>query len=850
MLLQSPENLIIISVEIKDPLLHQLASFNENGDNIVKQSSNEDILTRLTLEEKVSLLAGADLWHTVPIERLGIPSIKITDGPIGVRGSQGSSSPSSTCFPSPVAMAATWDPELIGRVGSALAEEVKDKGAHILLAPTVNIHRSPLAGRHFECFSEDPYLTARMAVAYINGLQGQGVGACIKHFVCNDSEYERMSISSEVDERTLREIYLLPFEAAIREARPWAVMSAYNKLNGTYCSENGYLLLEILKEEWGFDGIVMSDWGGTYSHKAAKGGLDLEMPGPARWMGEEVMCSLENGEITEGEIDDKVCRLLNTIRKACVLEGTEITAEKSVDRPEHRRLAQEVAAESIVLLKNDGILPLDAGKLNSIAIIGENAKWAQLMGGGSSAVVPHYSISPLDAIRSQVGDRLDVHYELGCPVHKSLPVLDIRTLYDQQSQRNGYTLHLFDNLNLSGEPLAASFIDRSWVTFSDELLSPVDPSEFSARMMAVFTPQASGKYAFSLTGNGINRLLVDGELLIDHWDESEVSDKPPWDEDEHIGEIELEHGRDYHLTVEYGWSGSNPWRLLRIGCWPPAAVDPIQDAVELAARCDVAVVFAGLTSEWESEGFDRADMELRGDQVDLIRRVAKANSNTVVVLNTGSPITMDWLEQVPAVLQMWYAGQEGGSAIAQILLGSAEPGGRLTTTYPRRLLDNSSYINYPGENGRVYYGEGIFVGYRYYDKKGVEPLFPFGYGLSYTSFSYRDLSINAPGYAPGDPIHVSLVVQNSGDHPGKEVVQLYVRDVESSLVRPEKELKAFEKIDLQPGEAKTVTFTLDQRALSFYDPARKKWVAEEGEYEILVGSSSREIHLVERFTMI
>jgi len=810
----------------------------------------DHLIEELTLEEKVSLLAGADLWHTVPVKRLGIPSIKLSDGPVGVRGSQGSSSPRSTCFPAPVALGATWNTKLIEPVGRALGEEAKIKGAHILLAPMVNIQRSPLAGRHFECYAEDPYLTARMAVAYINGLQSEGVGACIKHFVCNDSEFERMSISSELDERTLREIYLVPFEVAQREAKPWTVMSAYNKVNGTYCSENKRLLLEILKEEWGFDGLVISDWGGTYSDRAAAGGLDLEMPGPARWMGSDVLLALEKGDFTEAELDDKVRRLLNTIQRTGAFKTPDSPPEASADKPEHRRLARQAASESIVLLKNNGLLPLEIEKLGSVVVIGENAKWAQVMGGGSSAVVPHYTVSPLDGIRSKVPDKVDVAYALGCPIHKSLPLIELGSLTEINGDRHGFTLQLFDNIGLTGEPRGTKFTDRALVTWSDELLAPIASTEFSARLSAKFRPEMSGGYDFGLTGNGIFRLSIDGKTLIDNWHVSEVVDEYPWDKRELTAQVALEAEVEYQLTVEYGWRGFTPWRMIRLGCWPPTAADPIGEAVALASRCDVALVFAGLTSEWESEGYDRADMALRGDQDELIRRVSEANPNTIVVLNTGAPVTMDWLDDVPVILQSWHGGQEAGNAVADVLFGDVNPSGKLPTTFPRRLEDNPAYNNYPGENGKVRYGEGIFVGYRYYDKKLIEPLFPFGHGLSYTSFRYSNLSLEKAEYTFDDQIKVSLDVQNTGRRPGAEVVQVYVRDVESSLKRPDKELKAFEKIYLEPGELKTVTFTLDHQALSFYDPSKWSWVAESGEFEVLLGSSSRDIRLVGRFALV
>jgi beta-glucosidase len=810
----------------------------------------EHLLARMTLEEKVSMLAGADSWTTVSIERLGIPAIKVTDGPIGPRGAYGNMGPTSACFPAGVALAATWNPDLVERVGMALGEEVKAKGAHILLAPTVNIHRSPLAGRNFECYSEDPYLSGRMAVAYIRGLQSQGVGACIKHFVCNDSEFERRTISSEVAERPLREIYLAPFRMAVREAKPWAVMSAYNKINGTYASENPYLLLGILKGEWGFDGIVMSDWGGTYGPGAAAGGLDLEMPGPARWMGIGVLEAVRAGELGEDVVDDKVRRLLRVILRSGAFETPELEPERSVDKPEHHAVARQAAAEAAVLLKNDGgLLPLDPVKLGSIAVIGENARWAQIQGGGSTQVTPHYVVSPLDGILNRAGDAVEVGYEIGCLMHRSLPPLDASWLTTPDGAQRGFAVHFYDNDDLSGEPVHVTFTDRTQINWNDRLLGKMAPGKFSARLTGMLAVPEGGTYLLGLESAALSRLYLDGVERIDNWSQRPAA-LDPWDAAKGTAEVELAAGQSYQLEIEYSARVRTfDWMPLRIGCMPKPSSHPIDDAAALAARSDVAVVFAGLTSEWESEGFDRPDMELPGDQAKLIEQVAAANPNTIVVLNAGSPLNLHWLDKVAAVVQAWYLGQETGNAIADVLFGDVNPSGKLPTTFPKRLQDNPAYLNYPGENGQVLYGEGLFVGYRYYEKKDIAPLFPFGHGLSYTTFAYRNLTLDAATVGPGDEIRVGVHVQNTGARAGQEVVQLYVRDVECSLMRPEKELKAFAKVALQPGETRTVTFTLTREALSFYDPAGRGWTAEPGDFEALIGSSSRDIHLVGRFVL-
>ena len=805
----------------------------------------DSLLSRMTLEEKTSMLAGADLWHTTPVERLGIPAIKVSDGPIGARGANESTGPTSAAFPAGVALAATWNPALVERVGRALAQEVKAKGAHILLAPTVNIHRSPLAGRNFECYSEDPYLSGRMATAYIMGLQSQGVGACIKHFVCNDSEFERLTMSSEVGERALREIYLRPFQIALREAHPWAVMSAYNKINGTWASENDYTLLDILKGEWGFDGLVISDWFGTNTPNVVRSGLDLEMPGPARWMG-TASGAVKTGAVSEAAIDDKVRRLLRTLERAGAFEHPKLEAEQALDRPEHRQLAREAAAEAIVLLKNHAdILPIDLSRRGSIAVIGANAHWAAVMGGGSAKVHPHYVVTPLEGIRQRTG-AAKVGYAIGCPMHKNPPLFDAAWLRSEDNAQ-GLTVRYFDNRVLIGEPVHTAVTSRmELVWFGGKLPHINDTGNFSLRLNGTFVAPAAGVYILSLASVGQSRLFLDGQPIIDLW-EAAAAELQVFESTARTAEVTLRAGQACRLVVEFAAQPGTIWRNLRLGCMPPLPADPLGEAMALARDSDVAIVFAGLTTEWESEGYDRPDMALPGDQARLIEAVAVANPRTIVVLNSGAPVDMGWLDKVAAVLQAWYPGQEAGNAIADVLFGDVNPSGKLPTTFPVRLEDTPAYINYPGENGRVLYGEGLFVGYRYYDKKDVTPLFPFGHGLSYTSFAYRNLSLPVPGYAAGLPIRLSVDVENIGARPGQEVVQVYIRDVRSRLVRPEKELKAFAKVRLAPGETRTVTFTLDEDALAYYDPSQPGWVTEAGEFEVLVGSSSRDIRLTGAF---
>ncbi|MEA2584542.1 MAG: beta-glucosidase [Thermomicrobiales bacterium] len=813
------------------------------------------LLEAMTTAEKVSLLAGSSMWLTTPVERLGIPAIKVSDGPNGARGGGAlvGGDTTSACFPVGIALAATWNTALIERVGEALGEEAKTKGAHLLLAPTVNIHRSPLNGRNFECYSEDPYLSARIAVAYIAGLQRQNVGATVKHFVCNDSEFQRNTISSEVDERPLREIYLPPFEAAVREAGTWAVMAGYNKVNGVYAGEHRALLTDTLKREWGFEGIVMSDWFGTQGVvDAANNGLDLEMPGPPLWRGEHLLAAVEAGEVDAAAIDDAVRRTLRLIARSGALDDPTEHPEQSIDRPEHRALIRTVAAEGMVLLKNAGdILPLNRERVSSLAVIGPNAKTAQIHGGGSSQVSAHHVVTPFDGIVAQVGERVRIDYELGCTNHRQLPRLDPSLVGSGGTEPpDAFALSYFASPDLSGLPVHTTTTASSEQFWLGDVAPGVPSNQFSARLTTTLSPRESGGHEFSLTSAGLSRLFVYGELVIDNWTQQTPSDNYfDFGSTEVRASLDLIAGRSYELAVEYSSEGTRGLKAVRLGYLAPIAPDAIDRAADLAARSDVALLFVGLNGDWESEGYDRPNMELVGDQVELIERVAAANPNTVVVLQTGSPVSMPWLDRVAAVVQAWYPGQECGNAIADVLFGVVNPSGKLPQTFPARLEDNPAYINYPGDNGRVRYGEGIFVGYRYYEKKRVAPLFPFGYGLSYTRFAYGNLRLSADTLSPDEQLTVTVDVTNAGDRPGQETVQLYVRDVAARLSRPEKELKGFTKLALAPGETKMATLPLDRTALAYWDDAKHSWVAEAGEFEVLVGGASAGIRAQATFRL-
>ena len=694
-----------------------------------------DLLKRMTLEEKASMVAGSGWMESTPIPRLGIPAIKMADGPLGVRSWAGSSaitglpgSPlkvQSTSFPAGVAMAATWDTELVHREGQAIAQEVKALGRDMILGPTVNINRVPLWGRNFEGYGEDPYLTSRLGVAYVKGVQGEGVIPSVKHFAANNQDFERHRIDEQIDPRTLHEIYLPAFKAAVQEGGAWNVMSAYNLVNGVHCAESKDLLKGILKGEFGFKGFVVSDWGSTYSTApTVNAGMDLEMPGgqPAQnWLTvpetkvagngiafltpDKVLAEVKAGNITEATLDDNVGRILRVIFLSGIFDHPHVGGGE-VNTPAQAAVALQGATESIVLLKNAGaLLPLNAKKIRSIAVIGPNAAVARTGGGGSSLVEPKYKIAPLDGIKKLVGSGVEVKYALGA--------------------------------GMAGE----------------------DPAQDTAEARA---------------------------------------------------------------------------KLL-------------QEAVDAAAHSDVAVVVVGRYDKIEREDFDVKTMDLPAGQDELIEAVEQANPQTIVVLNTGNPVTMTrWLDKTPALLDMWYGGQEAGTALASILFGETNPSGKLPVSLPKEFKDSPAAANYPGVNLKVNYAEGIYVGYRYYDTRNVEPQFPFGFGLSYTTFEYTDLKVTPLALAAGaghSGAVVSLTLHNTGSRAGAEVVQLYVHDGHSKIDRPVHELKGFRRVELKPGESQTVGFTLGRDAFSYWSPETKAWVVEPGTFEIQVGASSRDIRL-------
>ncbi len=831
----------------------------------------EQLLSKMTTAEKAALMTGRDMWSVNPVDRLGIPALKVTDGPNGARGTGllGTGTP-ALCLPCGSALGATWNPALVEALGRALAEETRARGFHVLLAPTVNIHRSPLGGRNFECYSEDPHLTGSIAVGFITGVQAGGVGTTIKHFVANDSEFERNTIDSVVPERALREVYLRPFEMAVTEAGAWGLMAAYNRVNGSYACENAEMLTDVLADEWGFDGVVVSDWFGTRSTVAsANAGLHLEMPGRGRFYGPDLASAVEDGDVDEAVLDDSVLRLLTLMERTGALDDPLDRVEAELDVPAHRDLARRAATEAMVLLCNDGLLPLDTSALGSLAVIGPNAASAMIMGGGSSALVPQHDTSPLDALEARLDD-VDVAYEPGTLTERTVRPIPSRLL------DGGFSVEYFDGPGWRGDPLLVERRSDGRILRVGDVPGMSDSGLFTARATATLVPEFTGVHTLAMAQVGRARVLLDGRQVLDG-----MTDPPGQGEaffglgsEEITAEVHLEAGVPVPVVVEYSSEGAFMFRGAQVGLRPPDGGDLIERAEALAAASDVALLVVGTNDDWETEGRDRGSMDLPGDQPELIRRVVAANPRTVVVVNAGSVVTMDWADEASAVIQAWFGGQEMADALVDVLFGDAEPGGRLPTTVPRRLEDTPAFTNYPGENGEVRYGEGVFVGYRWYDARDIEPCFPFGHGLGYGTVGWAEAVVSCEPtvaeLAGGAEIVVSVELTNSGDRTTTEVVQCYVSETDPALARPPRELRGFAKVELQPGEKSVAEICLGHRAFAYYDPGDPTWAdrstrlpvatgggragpghrpepgwyADPGDYEICLGASSRDIRQI------
>ena len=798
----------------------------------------DQIIKTLTLDEKVSLLSGFNSWYTNKIEKKNIPSIKMSDGPNGVRGDSNSGK-SSACFPCAISIGSTWDLPLIKNIGIALGEEAQAKDVDVLLGPTINIHRHPLGGRHFESFSEEPFLTGKIATNSVQGVQSKNVAACLKHFVGNDTEYERHSISSNIDAQTLREIYLLPFEMGIKEGNAKVVMSAYNKLNNIFCSSHQDLLIKILKEEWGFDGYVVSDWGAALETiENANGGLDLEMPGPSNVWGKTLIDAVEASEVSEKLIDDKVKRILTVAEFSNRFQKPQIKAEQAIDQPKHRLLLRKAAADGMVLLKNEGSLPLKKN-IKKLAVIGPNALEAQIIGGGSASLRPHYQIHPLEAVQERLGHETEILYSKGCHTHKYLPKINEELM----EEKDGFLVEYFDgnqfdkNLILEERLTGSKF----WVFegFAKDVISKEERPDISVRFSCTYKPDISGLHEFEIFGIGKCRLLIDGNELIDNWTSMDPGEAFfTFGSASKKGVTNLQKGEAYKIEVQYKFEGSFP--AVYIGCQAPDEVDIFQEALETASHADDVILIVGTNSDWETEGNDRADFNLPANQNKLIEAILELNQNTVVVINTGSPIHMPWEKKAKAIIQTWFAGQEFGNALVDILSGEVNPSGKLPTTFPVKIEDTPAYKNYPGKNLQMNYDEKLLVGHRWYESNSIKPLFCFGHGLSFTSFNYQNLEVTT---GSDFVVTCKFEIQNTGDISGLEIAQCYVGFASPLPGEPYKTLQGFVKEEIGANELKKVEIKLGPRNFSFWSVETNTWQIREGSYQILIGSSSENILL-------
>lgn len=789
----------------------------------------EDLFSRLTQDEKISLLTGTG-FTTQPIPRLGMPPLAMVDAGQGVRGGQDSMLGPATAFPAGVSMASTWDTNVLWNIGEAIGKEALNKGsgAQMVLGPAINIQRSPLGGRNGEYFSEDPYLAGRMGVSYIEGMQGSGCAACVKHYAAYNQERERYTIDVEVGERALREIYLPAFEAAVKEGHAWSVMSSYNQINGCKASANRYLMVDVLKKCWGFDGALISDWGGIQDTAGPlNAGNDLEMPGGEYMTHDRVSAALKRGEVSQAAIDESVHRVLRMIIRVGLLDAPMKPDHSVVNSPEHRSLALKAATEGIVLLKNSkNILPLNDQKVRSIACIGNAAVNWEIGAAGSPQVTPFYSVSALEGIQKRAGKAIQVNYSSGSRDGAPIPRNALRF-----GEEAGLHAEYFKGRNLEGTPVLVRTDPQIQFDWSDKPPGQgMSPSDYSVRWTGSLIPPASGKYKLILAADDGCRLYLDGKLLIDHWVDSGAIPQ--------VAEVDFVAGKSRELRVEYFQHGGQAVARLD---WARVGDGPYADAIEAARKSDVAVVFVS-TKGTEGEASDRDSMSLPNDQDDLIRAVAAANKNVIVVLNNGTPVLMPWLNRVPGLIEAWFPGEEGGNALAAILFGDSNPSGKLPTTFGARREDYPDFGNYPGLNGHVHYKEGIYVGYRHFDKAKIEPLFPFGHGLSYTRFEYSHPRLSQDSLTTNGTVALTVDIKNTGSRAGAEVVQLYVHDP-AKKDKPVRELKGFNRVELSPGETRTVRFNLEPRALSYCDVVGKQWKAGAGTYDLQIGASSRDIRL-------
>ncbi|MFE9438119.1 glycoside hydrolase family 3 C-terminal domain-containing protein [Streptomyces sp. NPDC006602] len=792
--------------------------------DLAREAAVEAALRKLDLDAKAGLLAGQDMWSLPALPEIGLESLVMSDGPIGVRGVRWSADDPSIALPSPTALAATWDPELAHRAGVLLAQEARRKGVHVLLAPTVNLHRSPLGGRHFEAYSEDPYLTGLIGSGHVTGVQSGGVGTTVKHFVANDAETDRLTVNNVISERALRELYLAPFETIVENAHPWGIMTAYNSVNGTTMTEHHHLVNEVLRGEWGFDGFNVSDWTAARSTTGAiQGGLDVAMPGPRTVYGEALAQAVRDGEVAEAKVDAAVRNVLRLAARVGVLSGAEPVVTELPDPVDGEALAREIARRSFVLVRNENAaLPLKPN--GTVALIGAAARDARVLGGGSATVFPARTVSPLDGLTAALPDGT-LTYAVGADPTTELAVAD-----------KGFALRAVCR-DADGHVIGTRTAPSGEVQWmGDDLPEGVThDSLHTVELTGTFTPRESGPHTFGIKGLGAFTLRVDGTTYYD--DVQRPTEDDPFiaffGSPEPRAQVELTADRpiEVSLTHVVHIPDDVPMKVVSFTL---AHQDPrrdpdelIAEAVEAARAADTAVVVVATTERVESEGFDRTDLTLPGRQDDLVRAVAAANPNTVVIVNAGSPVELPWREEVAAVLLSWFPGQEGGDALADVLTGAHEPGGRLPSTWGS--LADAPVTQVVPEGGEIPYREGVFIGYTAWEKQGRIPAYPFGHGLGYTDWTYESVEVQ------GTTVRVRL--RNSGTRPGREVVQVYLAPGEPDAERPARRLAGFAGATAAPGETVEATVDLPRRSFEVWDEKEGSWSFVKGSYEIQVSRS-------------
>lgn len=814
----------------------------------VDEAFVEVALARLHLAAKVELVTGADFWRLHPAPAAGLRAIVLSDGPCGAKGASTDRTETATALPSPTAFAASWDEALVREIANLLAKECRDKGVDMLLAPMLNLHRSPLGGRHFEAFSEDPLLTGRIGVAFVRGLQERGVAACIKHFVCNDSETDRREVSAQVDERPLHELYLAPFERAVREAAPWTAMSAYNWVNGVPMSQNA-LLSEPLKGEWGFDGMVTSDWIGTYTtDESGRGELDLVMPGPDGPWGDALLDAVRAGRVPEAAIDAKVRRILRLGARVGALAGVEAavpvdTARSGFGAAETQALARRASAAGSVLLRNDGSLPIDVSRVHMIALLGDGLDAAPAQGGGSSQTRPLRAVSPLAGLRAALPPSVDLLLQ---PTDRHRRGLETLTAAETRlpaaaGPRAGEPGVLARILDAQGNELLRELRPDGDVVWTGE---PALEGAVVVEVQTQVVSDVTGRHRLGATSSADIGIWIDGQQVLDvPQPESSRSSEWPWDEGADASvEVELVAGQPVDVVVRAHKHFDRSVLNVTLGLERPfpAADEWLLEAASVAAAADIAIVLVGTTAEDESEGRDRATLSLPAGQDELVARVAAANPRTVVVVAAGSPVLMPWRDQVGAILLTWFPGQEGGHALADLLLGRSEPGGRLPTTWPARTEDVPVLDTVP-VNGSLAYAEGLFIGYRAWLRSGIEPAFPFGHGLGYTDWEYLSASARPDTDGSGPVVRVRL--RNRGRRRGREVVQLYLSRPGSAVERPGRWLGGWAAVEAAPGESVEVDVAVDRWALRHWDVGAHAWALEPGGFDVSIGRSVADLRL-------